>query len=142
VFRDYIEWTQLKAVPNGYRIGVGAPPTRDERPTHVYTIDQSNNILIEPIPKEDDILTLFYRTPPAAYGDGSGTPEIQTDYEHLLVDGAVSWVQNWERNQDEIVPPGKIFKLLDPAIKEMDDNLNSGRQQRKLRLASSYRIPR
>lgn len=142
-YRDYKEWIQLKASPaRGYRDSISEAPTLDERPTKSYTLDTSNNIIISPVPNAGDTVQLFYRTPVAAYGDGSGSPEIHTDWDHILVDGAVAWIQAWERNQDEIITPGQIFSALNPQIEEMNNSLNSSRQRRKLRLSASYRIPR
>jgi hypothetical protein len=141
-FRDFIEWTQLKAVPSSsVRISISAPVSIDERPGATYTIDPNSVILLNPEPSEDEVVELFYRVSPAPYADLT-VPEIPSDWDWILVDGGVSWVQAWENNEDQILTPSQIFVNLNKPIRDLNLAINSGRRHSKLKLAFSYRIPK
>ena len=141
VYRDYLQWKQLQNSPGkSYRENISSVPTLDERPARCFTIQSNETLYVRPV-AEGDVLELFYKKEPGAYGDGSGTPEMPSEWQWLLVDGAIAFVQAWERNQEKILPPAKLFTFLDDSIQELDIALNSQRARGKMRLSHSYRIP-
>lgn len=140
-FREYEEWLQLKESPTIDRRNLSTAATVDERPDRVYTIDSSNNIYLNPV-ATGNVLTLRYFSAPAAYGDGSGTPELPTFFDGILVAGAQRVVQQFIIDPEAPVSFYQLFKALDPQIQELDFHLKSKRQHRKIRISRSYRIPK
>lgn len=139
-FREYEEWLQLKASPTINRVNLSSPATVDERPDRVYTIDSSDRIYLDPV-SEDDVLLLRYLAAPAAYGDGSGSPELPSFFDGILVAGAQRVVQQYITDPEQPISFYQLFKALDPQIMELDLHMKSKRQHRRIRLARSYRTP-
>lgn len=140
-FREYEEWLQLKESPTIDRRNLSTAATVDERPDRVWTMDSSDNIYVNPV-STDNTLLLRYLAAPAAYGDGTGTPELPSFFDGILVAGAQRVVQQYITDPEAPISFYQLFKALDPQIMELDLHLKSKRQHRKIRLARSYRTPR
>jgi len=140
VFREWHTWKQLKNSPGARRTDLSSATTNDDRPLRVYTLDPNDRLYIYPI-SAGNVVDFYYRTSPAAYGDGSGTPEMPALFDSLLVNGAVMYLKEYIREPEQIINPYELFKKLDPQIQELDIHLNSKRSRRQMKLARSYRIP-
>lgn len=140
VFREWLEYEQIRAVPGGIRVNLTSATSYDERPDRVYTLNPSNELIAYPI-KAGNVLTLYYRKSPAAYSD-AGTPEMPSLFDSILVNGAVMYLKEYIREPEQIINPYKLFKDLDEQIEELDHHLKSQRQRRPMKLSARYRIPK
>lgn len=139
-FLEYDHYQDLKNIPSLLRTGVMDSSVLDERPRRSYTITPSSKIWAEPL-TEGNVLTLRYRTVPAAYGAGSGTPEIMPMFDYILVKGAVLALKEWLREPEEIITMWELFeKGLLKDVQRYDNFLNSQRKRGHFRIHRSYRI--
>lgn len=140
-YREYFQWLSLRNSPGGQRYYLTDPGTSDERPGRVWTINESDSVEIYPDPRVDDEILLIYRTIPAPFGDGSGSPEIPSLFEGILMSGAELVVKQYVRDPETVLDFYSLFKVLDPHIQELDFHLNSKRNKFQIKLSRSYRIP-
>ena len=143
-FREYLEFQDLKAVPSGeLRDSLYDPASRDERPDRSWTIDSITDpadpkVIIYPA-SENNVLTLFYNKPPAAFVSGN-SPEIDADWDHLLVEGAFKITDQWLKEPDRPKSPHILLREIDPQIEEFKRSKKSNRKRGQLRLSHRYSI--
>ena len=138
-FLEYDTWIQLKAVPSRDRISILTTAINDELPDRSWTIESEDNVIILPLPEEDDYVTLFYYTSPAAYSD-AGTPELTAQFHYILEEGARLIGDHYKKDPDEIIPYPQLLSGIDPLISELHVHLNSRRKRHNYKVAKSYRI--
>lgn len=141
-FREYLDWLDLKSVPNGVRLFITEANTYDARPSRAWTIDDTNSIIADPL-SVGDVLTFKYNKQPAAYAD-AGTPELPVEFDTILVSAASNVVKEYLKDPDQIA---NIYDLIaSPSviaqIEELDNKQNSNRKRRRLRMARSYSAPK
>lgn len=143
-FVEYLEFQDLKSVPSGeVRDSMYNPASTDERPRRVWTIDNITNsadpaVIAYPV-TENNFLTLIYNKPPAAFVSGN-SPEIEADWERLLIDGAFLITDQWLKEPERVKPPHALLKALDPEIEEFKRAKTGNRKRSTLRLSSRYSI--
>ena len=137
---EYHHYLDLKQVPAGQRIGLLDAETFNEAPDFPWTITPSQKVWSESL-AEANILTLFYRKSPAAYGDGTGTPEILPKYDYLLVNGAKIAVEYFLREPAEMKTMWRLFEEhLIPDVQRYDLEINGQRKRSSIKLHRSYRV--
>ncbi len=137
-YLEYHHFIDLKSIPAGMRVGVTTPGTLDERPDFSWTVTPANLVWINPLTL-GNVATLFYRKNPTAYS-GSGTPEILTRFDFILVNGAVLVLKEWLREPDGITNMWEIFRSkLMPDVQLYDLELNGQRKRSHLKIHRSYR---
>lgn len=137
-FREYPHFIDLQSISSSSRSNILTPTFDDERPNFCYTETPSGKIWAQPL-DENNVLTLFYRKSPAAYS-ASGTPEIHTLFDHILVNGAEMVLKEWLREPESITSMWSLFESLLPQIEEYDKQINSGRKRRQIKIHRSYRV--
>lgn len=139
-YLEYHIFQDLKQAPGTIRIGTGSVYSYDERPNFAWTITPSSKVWCSPI-AENNVLTLVYRTVPAAYS-GAATPEILPMFDYILVNGAVIALKEWLREPAEITTLWGLFEngLLNDC-KRYNEFLQSQYKRSTLKIHRSYRIP-
>lgn len=138
VYRRYMEWRRLKTVPNAKRYGVWNDPD-DLRPGYCFTIDSSDNVLLNPTANSGDVVTLFYEKAPAAY-NASNEPELNAKYHGIVLAGALLWGKEFIKEPETIINPYTLFAQLDPQIQEMELHLKAlGSSTPVMRISSRYK---
>jgi hypothetical protein len=136
-FLEYDHFLALGAIPTQIREGFDAL-VASERPKHCWTITPSDKVWATPL-TEGNVLTLFFRKEPAAYGDAV-TPEIHALFDYILVNGAVLALKEWLREPDGVVNMWQIFRDgLAQDIADYKSHLNGRRKRSNIRIHRSYR---
>jgi hypothetical protein len=138
-FQEYMHFLDLQSVPGGSgRPDIFEPSRVDERPRHAWTITPDDRVVIDPV-ATSNVATLFYNQLTNSYV-GAAVPEIPPKFEHILINGALSGIKEWQREPDTILDLDKIFQILDPQISELDSFLRGRRQRHNLKMGHRYRI--
>ena len=135
---EYHHFLDLKSVPNGARSSLFEPGTSDERPEFCGTITPSDKLWLAPI-SENNVVSLYYRKNPAAYS-GAGTPEILVMFDHIIVNGAVLALKEWQREPSAII---NLWDMFEKGLGEQTNRyisfLNGQRKRTNLKIHRSYR---
>jgi len=141
-YLEYLDFLDLKNVPFGdVRDSLYEPASIDARPDYAWTIDHSTSpgaVIAYPV-SEDNVLTLYYNKAPAAYSANS-SPEIDSLWDRLLVDGAFLITDQWLKEPERPLPPHLLLSKLDPEIDEYKRAKTSNRKRSTLRLSNRYAI--
>lgn len=138
-YLEFMHWNDLRSCSSGgIRESIYEVNRVDERPAHAWTIDLSNNVIIDPV-TEGNVATLFYLKEPDAYADGA-FPQMPPKWDYILVSGATLILKEWMREGDVVIDPQTILTAIDPQIAKMDMEMNSKRQRANLKISHRYRI--
>lgn len=135
-YMDYKDWQVLKAYPNSTRLGVDAAIS-DLRFQNAFTIDYSNNVLIDPT-VNSKLVTLYYFKEPAAY-NGASSPEIESGWTDLVRNAAVMVCKWYIENPGQIVNMNSVFTALDQDITSYKQHRESvGYRRNYIRISPEY----
>ncbi|RMH38000.1 MAG: hypothetical protein D6694_12785 [Gammaproteobacteria bacterium] len=138
---EYFTYKDLKKIPGTERLYVTEIDSVDARPSKAFAINPSKEIELDPV-SAGDVLTLYYKKQPAPYGDGTGTPEIPSEYDHILVNGAILYIQAFiemqEVGQQGVVNIRTLLSALDPDIRELDIELNHKRARTHAKISHKF----
>lgn len=136
-FVEYMNWLDLMSIPNGINDPrIFESGAVDARPARAWTINLDEEVVVCPI-AENNYLTLFYNTEPAAYTD-NGYPEIPAQYSYILVNGAVLILKEYIREPEQIIDPRTLLRSLDDQIRELDIHKRSNRRNTILHVSHRY----
>lgn len=106
----------------------------------VWTLTLAGDVWCLPV-NDGDILTLVYRTEPAAYNDAT-TPEIDARFNDILLDGAAAVIRE-HLLERSYTPYDMIFdKAVGAQLKAYSMALESYRNRKVLRPHATYRDTR
>lgn len=138
--KEYWDILELQAIPspyNGTRL-LDTERSFDDTPKRWYTQTPDDKIWCKPV-KQGDILTLFYRTEPAAYNN-SNTPEISSRFNYILVKAGELALKEFLREPDQISTMWDLFEaVLQKDIAKYNDALAGGRVRDSFKIHRSYR---
>ena len=140
-FFEYHHFQDLKNAPSetGMRYSIYTPWSMDERSNFSWTITPDKKVWATPL-AQNNVLTLYYRKVPAVYG-ASTVPEIDTLFDHILVNGAVLALKEYLREPAEVSTMWGLFEAgLMRDIERYDNFLNGQRKRSRITLHRSYRI--
>jgi hypothetical protein len=139
VYRRYLDWRRLNALPGKSRGSMFEESIRDERPARCFSINADGDVVLVPKPSTGQVVTLYYHKEPAGYSAAS-SPEIPSKWEFILISGAVLWLKEYEKDPDMIIDPVELFGKLDPQISRMDRALRGPRSRQRMKMAPSHRV--
>ena len=137
---EYKEWLVLKSVPGSHRIGLDTGLT-DERVPYQWTLNYSNQVELYPNLSEGSLATLYYFKSPAAYADGT-TPELETDWQDMLVDAACVVIKTYIENPSEVINFNSLFKVIDPMIDQYKSEREGRFKRSRVKISLRYPIKR
>lgn len=136
-YSEHMHYLEQKAFSiRGERTSLYDVGNEDLRPAYAYTIDADDNLIIDPI-AVDNVITFYYMKEPAAYGSGT-TPEIPSEFQYILVNGATLILKEWIREPDQIIDPHTVLASLNPQIEQLDLFLHGRRKRSMIKLHPSY----
>lgn len=136
-YMDFKDWQILKAVAVGGRVALDAA-FFDGRFDRAFTLDYDNKIQITPTVSSLPV-TLYYYKEPAAFGDGSGSPEISSAWTDMMTHAAIEMVRFYLENPDKPVPMVSILQSMDREIDMFKIHLEgSGYRRNIIKVHPSY----
>jgi len=138
-YRRYLDWQRLKSVPAFEREWISLPSSIDRRPDRCFTVTPSNKVELYPEPLVGEVVTIWYRADPADYAAGT-TPEIPSNWDHILVNGAVLYVEKVIKEEEKVINPYQLFNALDEQIREMERSLRGPRSRPQMTVSRSYGV--
>lgn len=135
----YKDWLILKGASIDGRWGLDSVVS-DQRPSKVFTVDYTDNLLLDPLPPNASTVTLYYFKSPTPFDDGTGFPPVVDDWNDLIVDGAVLLTRAYIENPGgEKINVYKILSALDEQITQMVITLEGkGYRRTQIRISSNY----
>lgn len=138
-YRRFLDWKRLKTVPGRNREFIFTASLRDRRPDRSFTINASNQLIVFPEPRTDQVLTFHYKKDPAPYLDAT-TPELPTNWQSILVNAATMYIKEMVRQPEEIINPFELFAGLDRQIKDFEREERSRRGRPRITMHRSYEV--